>query len=128
MALAAVYNTHEDKLRADLQQFYGIDLDHAMAGGHTPYHIACLATQLPQQARVIVNEDPDYVWGLNETLLASLLNALNGLIWGMGDKRKRGPKPTLVGPSRMTEGQKRSLPARVLPLDKLMEELSKPRR
>ena len=30
---------YPDELRADLQQYYGIDLDHAIAGEHTAEHV-----------------------------------------------------------------------------------------
>lgn len=128
MALAASWPEHEARLRADFQEFYGIDLDHAMAGAHTPHHIACLAVQLPQRSRTMTKEDADMAWGMPEVLLASILNSLNGLIWGMSDKRKRGQYPEQVGPSRLTEKPKRSLPALAMPVDELMMELSRPRR
>ena len=128
MILATEWRLHEAQLRADFQQYYGIDLDHAMAGGHTAHHIACLAMHLPPKARTLVSEDRDMSWGLEEVLLASVLNSLNGLLWGMGDPRKRGRRPELVGPSKLTERGKKSLPARVMPVSELMEKLSQPRR
>lgn len=128
LILAYEWDRDEGRLRADFQQYYGIDLDHAMAGRHTPRHIALLALNLPQQARTIVREDGDMAWGLGDVLLASILNSLNNLIWGMGDPRRRGRRPDPVGPSKLTDRGKRSLPARVMPINELMEQLSKPRR
>ena len=127
--LSTEYAIHESKLRADLQQYYGVDLDHAMSGEHSAYHIACLVENLPHDARIRCAEDADSQWTLNDVLLASVLNSLNGLIYGMSDKRKRGRKPEMVGPSWMTKNNsKRSLPARVLPVDELNRILSLPRR
>lgn len=99
-----------------------------MAGGHSARHIAALVVQLPSDCRIMRAESPDAIWTLHDTLLASIANALHGLIWGMGDPKKRGPKPKLVGPSWMSKGRTRSLPARLLPIDELMAELRKPRR
>ena len=128
MALVTEFGLHEDKLRADLQQYYCIDLDHAMGGEHTPHHIACLAVQLPQGARVLAAENSDTVWGLSETMLATLVNDFRMFVWGMGDKRKRGNPPERIGPSTMTKPIGKSLPARKLPVDELLRELNKPRR
>ena len=97
-----------------------------MAGEHAPVHVAALVSQLPQDARVRVADDPDAEWTLTAVLLASLLNALRGLMWGMSDKRRRGPQPKPVGPSWMTG--RRNIAARAMPVDELVAELSKPRR
>ena len=61
-------------------------------------------------------------------LLATIANALHGFIWGMGDPKKRGTAPQLIGPSWMTRGRMHSLPARVMSAGELMDERSKPRR
>ena len=115
-------------MRADLQQYYGIDLDHARRGVHSPKHIACLVIELPSDARCRVAENPDTRWTLNDVVLAGLYNSLNALIYGMSDKRKRGNPPPLVGPSWMTDTDKtRSLPARVMPASELLEILNMPR-
>ena len=119
---------HEAPLRADLQQFYGIDLDHAMEGRHTVRHVAALVAQMPQESRLAKAFNDDAVWSMTDVLLAVLVNRFNGFVWGMSDKRHRGPRPELIGPSWMTQGAKKSLPARALPIDKLIAELSKPRK
>ena len=126
--LATVFSQHESELRADLQHHYGIDLDHAMAGGHTVHHIACLVEHLPQDSCVYIREDADMAWKLPDVLLASILNALNGLIWGMGDPKRRGKRPDLIGPTKLTEKGRKSLPARAMPITELMEQLNKPRK
>lgn len=117
-----------DALRADLQQFYGVDIDHAASGAHGAAHVAALAAELPPDARVRVAYDKDAMWTLTDVLLAALLNNLRGLLWGLGNERRRGPEPKPIGPSWMTKGSTRTLDARVLSIDELMEELSKPRR
>lgn len=119
---------HEAPLRADLQQHYGIDLDRAASGEHTASHIAMLVAQLPQQSRLVHVMNRDAQWTLGDVLFAALLNNFNRFVWAMSDPKKRGAKPELVGPSWMTEQAKKSLPARVLPINQLLDELSKPRR
>lgn len=125
--LANLMAEHEGKLRADLQSHYGIDLDHAVGGQHTPHHIACLVENLPPHARVYVALNSDNAWTRQDILLASILNNIRGYIWAMSDKRKRGPAPELAGPSWLTEAKKKTLPARVLTIDELLKELEKPR-
>lgn len=127
MALASVVANHEDELRADLQQYYGIDLDAAIDGQHTAKHIAALAIQLPLDSRIGKKANKDNNWALNDVLLAVLINNFRMFVYGMSDPKKRGRKPELIGPSWLTQ-QKKTLPARVLPINKLMEELNKPRR
>ena len=117
---------HEDELRADLQQTYGIDLDHARNGGHSALHVAALAVQLPRSSRLARLGNDDAEWTLTDVLLAGILNAFNAFVWGMSDKKRRGPRPDKVGPTWMRE-RKRTLAARVLPISELMEELSRPR-
>jgi hypothetical protein len=127
ITLVAEYVTHEDELRADLQQTYGIDLDRAMAGEHTARHIAALVVQLPPDARLRVVEDKDALWTLSDVINVSTLNSLRLFMWSFGDPKKRGSAPQLIGPSWMVNANKRTLPARVLPIDELIAELSKPR-
>lgn len=127
MVLAAHWRKRPDELRADLQEHYGIDIDHAMAGRHTAAHVAALTAQLPLHARVNVAQEPDARWQQPDVLLATLVNQLAVLMWGMSDPKKRGKRPQPIGPSYMTREQMRSLPARVLTIDELMEELEKPR-
>lgn len=112
-------------MRADLQRVYGIDLDKAMAGEHSAGHVAALVAHLPSDASLYRARDKDAAWTLDATLLAAILNSLNALIYGMSDARKRGKPPERVGPSKMKGGK---APARAMTIDKLMAELSKPRR
>lgn len=110
-------------------QYYGIDLDRAMAGEHTAVQVAACAKCLPQGSRLSVLSNKDNAWGLTDVVLACISNSLNALIYGMSDKRKRGRRPEPIGPSWMTErDSKRMLPARAMSITKLMEELGKPRR
>lgn len=127
MALASVIADNETMLRADLQQFFGIDLDRAMDGEHSANHIAQLIECLPQESRLSHSVNKDTQWSLTDVLLAVLINNFRMFVYGMSDPKKRGQKPELIGPSWMTT-QKKTLPARVLPINELLAELNKPRR
>ena len=114
-------------MRADLQHYYGINLDNVEECNHSPHHIAELVRFLPQESCVGRAYDEDAAWNYERTLLAAILNSLNLLIWGMSDKSKRGAKPEQVGPSYM-RFKKRTLDAQVMPISELMEKLQLERR
>ena len=128
VSLVAEYTAHEDELRADLQETYGIDIDRAIAGEHTARHIAALVVQLPPNARCRVAANRDNVWTLSDVVNVSTLNALRAFMWSFGDPKKRGQMPQVIGPKWMVDANKRTLPARALPVNELMEVLSRPRR
>ena len=111
-------------MRADLQRYYGIDLDHAMGGEHTPHHIAELVRFLPKESALVASVDDDSGWNLESTLTAMLLNSLNLLIWGMSDKNRRGAKPEQVLPPSMKKKHSTSLEAQVLTIAELMRSLA----
>jgi len=115
-----------DELRADLMQFYGVCLD-AAEGAYDAAFVACLVEQMPQDCRWRVACDPDQWWTGERLLMARLCNSLDGLIWGMADKKRRGPMPKPMGPSWVRK-RGRSLPMVAMTKDELMAELSKPRR
>ena len=127
MALAAAWRLHPCELRADLQQHYGIDIDHAMSGERSAEHIAALFSCLPTDARVFVAENPDCAWTREHILLAGIYNSLNALAYGLSNPKKRGKKPQPIGPSWMCKSSTRRLDARVLPIGELMAQLQKPR-
>ena len=127
MLLGFALGLHEDELRADLQQHYGIDLDAAVDGAHTARHCGALVAQLPAGARLRVCEEPDDRWTLELSMLAMLANQLNALIYMLGAK-KGDPKPALVGPSWMTSGRSNKVQAQVMTIEQLRAELAKPRR
>ena len=127
MQLVVAASDHEAELRADLQRVYAIDWDEARAGGHTVRHMAALVACLPPDACLRAAVNPDAMWTLEPQLLAGIYNALSGLIWGMGDRRHRGPRPRPIGPSWVTNGGTRTLESRAMTVDQLMAELCKPR-
>lgn len=118
---------YEVAARADLQQFYGIDLDHAKRGDHTPLHIAALMEKLPPKSRVLYEINHDSYWELNDILAATMINHFRMFMWSMGGGK--GAKPDNIGASFMKrESPARKLDAMVMPIDELIAELSKPRK
>lgn len=105
---------------------YGICLDEAMRGRYEAPFVASLAMQLPQDARWRVSYEPDAWWTGDRMLQAALVNALNGLIWGMGDRKKRGARPKPVGPTWAID-RGRSVPATTMSKERLLELLALPR-
>ena len=127
MALCSIVAEHESELRADLQRYYGINLDNAMGGEHSAAHIAALVQFMPHDSSVSKAYDDDAVWTVDRVLMATLINSLHLLMWGMSDKAKRGAKPEPVGPSWMRT-RTRTLDAQVMPISELLEKLSLERR
>lgn len=127
MVLVTAWHMYPNELRADLQRFYGIDIDHAMQGEHSAEHIAALVSCLPHDASLRVAVNPDAAWTRENIILAELRNMLASLIYGLSDRQKRGNPPKPIGPSWMTKKAMRSLEARLLSIDELMAELQKPR-
>ena len=125
--LVAEYRAHESKLRADFQQYYGIDFDNARAGEHTAWHMACLLVELPTDARIRISENADAIWTFDNILTATLINSFSYFRYNMADPKRRGNPPDLLGPSWLTEKDKKSLPTRSMPANELLRILSLPR-
>lgn len=110
-----------------MQQFYGIDIDHAMNGAHTPIHIAALVEKLPPKSRVLFELDKDSYWDLPDILMATLINHFRLFVWSLGGAK--GAEPERIGPSWMKKkANSKKLEAMAMPIDSLLEELSKPRK
>lgn len=100
-----------------------------MAGGHTARHIAALAFHLPPGSCLKEAIDPDAAWTRSDILLAIVVNDFNALLYGMSDPKTRGAQPKRVGPSWMTKGNvhTRNIGGMAMPINELMEILSRPR-
>lgn len=109
-------------------EVYGLNLWAAMDSGVEPGFVAALSVQLPPGCRWRVAEDPDAWWTGDRLLAAAQLNELRGLIWGMADRKKRGPAPKPIGPSSLAAKGTRKLAALVMSRDELLEALSRPRK
>lgn len=113
-------------MRADLQQYYGINLDDALDGACSIVHLAALVENLPQTARIFAASREDESWTLEAILLADARNHLALILWALGGGKNK-PKPQLIGPSWMRKDNTRKLDAQVMTVEELMTELAKPR-
>ena len=125
--LAQLICERPDEIRADLMETYGICLEEAMEGSYSAPFVASLCEQLPSDCRWRASYEPDAWWTGDRLLLAALVNALNGLVWGMSDRKRRGARPRLIGPKWATR-RGRSVPTLAFSKERLMELLSRPRR
>lgn len=126
MLLSRYLALDEGAVRADLQRFYGIDLDDAMAGAHSAGHVAALMAHLPSDASIYRATNDDAAWTLDSSMLALIFNLMQTYLYAMADKRTRGKPPEMVGPSWMKGGRKAD--ARAMTIDELMAALQLPRR
>lgn len=123
MTLGVVLGRFPNELRADLQAFYGIDLDRAMAGEHSAAHVAALVSCLPPGSRVSVAFNPDNVWTLERQLLGLIFNAIAAVF------TPKEKSPAQVGPEFMRFSDKGStITGMEFTPEELMAELAKPRR
>lgn len=100
MILAAWLHDYPDFLRADFQQFYGLNIDE-IGVSFSVHHAATLASMLPTESRTIAVAAPYASWSLQDQLLAAATNALNLLVWMEADpKRNRSNKPKPIEPPK----------------------------
>lgn len=98
---------HPDELRADFQQYYGLNLDD-MGNGYSYAHAAVLVAQLPIGSRLLSKMDPRASWTQSEYLLSLIEYDLRVLAWQRTRDAERGqnkPKPPLE-PQREQEPYK----------------------
>lgn len=95
------------ELRADFQQYYGLNID-GMGDAYTLSHAACLCAQLPSDARVwraiMPSEQAELLpWTLPVRIAAEQLNELRVIRWlgtQDGADGKNFPEPLLPPESR----------------------------
>lgn len=84
---------YPDELRADFQQFYGLNVDD-MGAAFTRLHAAALCAQLPRESRLVRAMDPAAEWGDSEYIAHAMEHTLRVLSWQCGNGRKSDfPKP-----------------------------------
>ena len=84
-----------DELRADFQQFYGLNLD-SMGRDYSLLHAATLSAQLPSESRIKRIYEPSYKWSDADYMLRSIEHSLRVLAWQQTKDGQRGrniPKP-----------------------------------
>ena len=83
--LAESLREHPCELRADFQQYYGLNID-GMGDAYPLFHAACLCAQLPPESRTIralvgPERAEALLWTLPVRLAAAQLNVLNVIRW-----------------------------------------------
>lgn len=120
MLLGLLMAEQPSKLRADLQQYYNVDLDAARAGGHSAAHVAALVAELPQTSRCRLALNIDNRWTLETSLLATLINVVGAVFGG------KGAKPLIDLPGADTSNDK-TITGVTMDAAQLMQLLAKPR-
>ena len=119
--LARELDEHPDELRADLQQYYGLNID-GMGRDFSTLHAAALVAQMPEGSRTARAHDPDAAWTLDRLLAAVVANNTNWLVWSKtkdGQRNRNRPKP--IGPDG--PGKPKHIRGMAMAPDKLMAEL-----
>ena len=102
---ARIHKRYALELRADLQQFYGLNID-GLGKDFRISHAVDLTVMLPANARIRTAAEPATVWGWNEYLLADISYSLRWLVWSKtkdGSKNRNHPKRILPPGSKEPE-------------------------
>jgi len=105
MSLASAEVKHPAQLRADIQQYYGLNLD-GMGSAYSYEHAAALVANLPRSSRIasILNEANE--WADNEYILRSIDYTLRLISWQIGGGKGRAPEP-LPTPQQVAERRRK---------------------
>ena len=95
---------YPDELRADFQQYYGLNID-GMGADYSVTHAAVLAVMLPLGARVPSKADPSLEWSLDRQLAAATANAVRDLHWAMAGGGE-ADRPERIGPPAQAGGHR----------------------
>lgn len=75
MFFAKVYRRYHAELRADLQMYFGINLDHVINGEVSVFHCACLASNLPLGSATLAKIDKRLSFTNADWLLLAIANS-----------------------------------------------------
>jgi len=124
MTLVGALRTAPDKLRADLQRFYGLNLDDL--GPIRPRRMADLAANLPADAAIWTAFDRRAAWTPTQYLLAEIADNTNFLAFTKtkeGHRKGARWKGRIQRPGQPTAKKQET----ALPADQMLAMLSKPR-
>lgn len=124
--LVGMLKSAPDKLRADFQRFYGLNLDD-VGISIRPRRAADLAANLPENARIWRALNPQAEWTTSQHLLANIADNTSFLAWTKTkDSQKSGarwrgslPRPG-TAPRNQTHGE-------AFTVDELQNRLNQPR-
>lgn len=112
-------------MRADFQQFYGLNID-GMGRDFSTTHAADLLVELPGESRIKRVYGGDGTWDFDRLLASLAVDALNVLVWQRtkdGQKGRNRPKP--ITPQVKNSG--RTIGGMSMSIEELNEMLSRPR-
>lgn len=115
---------HPDALRADFQQYYGLDID-GMGRSFSTLHAAALLTGLPAGARTwaAYSEDGSGGWSRDQVLLGVIADAVNLVAWSKTkDAQHNRNKPRSVLPNSHRD---RKVVGMAMTADELMETINR---
>lgn len=101
MALARAECEYPAQLRADMQQYYSLNLD-GMGSDYTYEHAAALVANLPRSSRIAARENAACEWDDGEYLLYAVEYRLRLISWQLGGGKGNPPKP-LSTPTEMAK-------------------------
>lgn len=105
MVLARAEVEHPAQLRADLQQYYGLNID-GMGSEYSYNHAAALVANLPRSSRIAAIENAACEWADNDYLLYTIEYTLRVISWQIGGCKGRAPEP-LPTPSEQAERRRK---------------------
>ncbi|WP_139652775.1 DUF5361 domain-containing protein [Raoultibacter phocaeensis] len=125
MLLARMLDEYPVHVRADMQQYYGLNIER-MGIDYSMRHAADLIAMLPSKSRTFRAIDARYEWDMNEYLLAEAVDSLHMMVWANSKDAQKNrnrpkplPRPGSGSPSRETIG---------LDAEEYAVELMKPRK
>lgn len=95
MLLARMLGEHPAHVRADMQQYYGLNLER-MGIDYSMRHAADLVAMLPSKSRTFRVIDERNEWDSSEYLLAEAVDSLHVMVWANtkdAQKNRNRPKP-----------------------------------
>lgn len=96
--LIACLADYEDKLRADFQQFYNLNIDD-LGNSLSINHAAALCEELPSSSRVVKAINPRAAWDEEKQLLAMIEYWAHVNVWAQSkDAKYKRNKPKLIEP------------------------------
>lgn len=118
---------HTDRVEADLQRYYGVDLRDLFRGSLSWRRLGALVASLPPQSALVSaivtsgdavdpGDGRPHGWSISDYLLAAVVDAVNVNTWTLrqvNSKSKVKPPPPLPRP-----GERRAVVRRLTPEDR----------
>lgn len=96
--LVVCLSEYEDKLRADFQQFYSLNIDD-LGSSLSVLHAAALCAELPSNSRIIKAINPKAAWDEEKRLLALIEYWVHLNVWAKSkDAKSKRNKPKIIEP------------------------------